>query len=164
MARRVFTYVSSFLPSFLSFFHSSFIKHFCFFFQFQPTTFGLNFVLIKDWNPIDFDNLTNLVVQPELIWLPSDVGIENSVDAIYQSSFRTEFRAIVDFEGKVTWTPGGRISTSCKLDVTYYPVNNNYFFNLITLFIYLFIIGNLLKMFSVRLSIVCDFIVELGLQ
>ena len=44
-----------------------------------------------------------------------------SADAFYDSSYSTDFRIQVTFDGTMDWAFGGIFKTSCELDLTYFP-------------------------------------------
>jgi len=88
------------------------------------TTFGWLETYWQDeylvWNSSLYGGLEQLVLSPELVWLP-DFGVENSAKAIYDELFFKRFRVAISKEGVVNWVPGGKFITSCLLDITYYP-------------------------------------------
>ncbi|KAK2164106.1 hypothetical protein LSH36_68g00000, partial [Paralvinella palmiformis] len=75
------------------------------------------------WLPEDYDGLNQVVLSPELVWLP-DFGVENSAKAIYDEVFFKRFRVRVTSDGIVNWVPGGKFVTSCQLDITLYPFDD----------------------------------------
>ncbi|CAD5111796.1 DgyrCDS1070 [Dimorphilus gyrociliatus] len=75
------------------------------------------------WNPEEYENLTQIVLTPDLIWLP-DFGIENSAKSIYDELHFKRFRVSILHNGLLNWVPGGKFLTSCKLDITFYPFDD----------------------------------------
>lgn len=48
----------------------------------------------------------------------------SSAKAIYDDLFFKRFRVSVSSKGVVNWMPGGKFVTSCQLDITYYPFDD----------------------------------------
>ena len=44
-----------------------------------------------------------------------------SVDAIYASTYTTDFRIELYSTGRIIWSFGGNFATTCQLDITYFP-------------------------------------------
>lgn len=72
------------------------------------------------WNTTDYNGTNVLTLNPAKVWLP-DIGIINSYDGFFQKDFFEMHRATVNNKGTVYWLWGGRITATCKLDVTYFP-------------------------------------------
>ncbi|XP_026883198.1 neuronal acetylcholine receptor subunit beta-3a isoform X1 [Electrophorus electricus] len=70
------------------------------------------------WNPEDYGGITSIRVPSENIWLPDIVLYENA-DGRFEGSLMT--KAIVKYNGTVTWTPPASYKSSCTMDVTYFP-------------------------------------------
>uniref|UniRef100_A0A3B3SPY0 Cholinergic receptor nicotinic beta 3 subunit a n=1 Tax=Paramormyrops kingsleyae TaxID=1676925 RepID=A0A3B3SPY0_9TELE len=70
------------------------------------------------WNPEDYGGITSIRVPSETIWLPDIVLYENA-DGRFEGSLMT--KAIVKFNGTVTWTPPASYKSSCTMDVTFFP-------------------------------------------
>ena len=47
-----------------------------------------------------------------------------SAKAIYDELFFKRFRVSVSHDGLVNWVPGGKFVTSCQLDITFYPFDD----------------------------------------
>ena len=47
-----------------------------------------------------------------------------SAKSIYNELFYKRFRVSVTHEGLVNWVPGGKFITSCQLDITFYPFDD----------------------------------------
>ena len=47
-----------------------------------------------------------------------------SAESIYDDHADKKFRAGIDFDGEVQWVPGGKFVTSCQLDITFYPFDD----------------------------------------
>ncbi|ESP00023.1 hypothetical protein LOTGIDRAFT_53687, partial [Lottia gigantea] len=98
--------------------------------ELYPNKFALSNTIFQEWiddflqwNPEEFDNITRLVLPASKVWLP-DLSVGNSIDQIFRREFETMFRVAVYFNGKVVWEPGGIFSTSCPIDITYYPFDS----------------------------------------
>ncbi|XP_057699174.1 neuronal acetylcholine receptor subunit beta-3a [Corythoichthys intestinalis] len=70
------------------------------------------------WNPDEYGGITSLRVPSETIWLPDIVLYENA-DGRFEGSLMT--KAIVRWDGSITWTPPASYKSSCTMDVTFFP-------------------------------------------
>ncbi|KAL3995941.1 hypothetical protein ACER0C_008597 [Sarotherodon galilaeus] len=70
------------------------------------------------WNPDDYGGITSIRVPSETIWLPDIVLYENA-DGRFEGSLMT--KAIVRWDGTITWTPPASYKSSCTMDVTFFP-------------------------------------------
>ncbi|XP_037546598.1 neuronal acetylcholine receptor subunit alpha-7 isoform X1 [Nematolebias whitei] len=70
------------------------------------------------WDPDDYRGITSIRVPSETIWLPDIVLYENA-DGRFEGSLMT--KAIVRWDGTITWTPPASYKSSCTMDVTYFP-------------------------------------------
>uniref|UniRef100_A0A8C6NJV7 Cholinergic receptor nicotinic beta 3 subunit a n=1 Tax=Nothobranchius furzeri TaxID=105023 RepID=A0A8C6NJV7_NOTFU len=70
------------------------------------------------WDPDDYGGITSIRVPSETIWLPDIVLYENA-DGRFEGSLMT--KAIVRWDGTVTWTPPASYKSSCTMDVTFFP-------------------------------------------
>ncbi|XP_021236958.1 neuronal acetylcholine receptor subunit beta-3 isoform X3 [Numida meleagris] len=70
------------------------------------------------WNPEEYGGITTIRVPSESLWLPDIVLFENA-DGRFEGSLMT--KAIVKYNGVVTWTPPASYKSSCTMDVTFFP-------------------------------------------
>ncbi|KAM9767050.1 neuronal acetylcholine receptor subunit alpha-2-like [Menidia menidia] len=70
------------------------------------------------WSPADFDNVTSIRVPSELIWVP-DIVLYNNADGEFAVSHMT--KAQVFHTGRVRWVPPAIYKSSCSIDVTFFP-------------------------------------------
>ncbi|XP_061756042.1 neuronal acetylcholine receptor subunit non-alpha-2-like isoform X1 [Nerophis ophidion] len=70
------------------------------------------------WNPDKYGGITNIRVPSENIWLPDIVLYENA-DGRFEGSLMT--KAIVKYNGVITWTPPASYKSACTMDVTFFP-------------------------------------------
>ncbi|XP_018593789.1 neuronal acetylcholine receptor subunit beta-3a isoform X2 [Scleropages formosus] len=70
------------------------------------------------WNPEDYGGVTSIRVPSETIWLPDIVLYENA-DGRFEGSLMT--KAIIKYNGTITWTPPASYKSSCTMDVTFFP-------------------------------------------
>ncbi|XP_028301601.1 neuronal acetylcholine receptor subunit non-alpha-3-like isoform X2 [Gouania willdenowi] len=70
------------------------------------------------WDPDDYGGITSIRVPSETIWLPDIVLYENA-DGRFEGSLMT--KAIVRWDGTITWTPPASYKSSCTMDVTFFP-------------------------------------------
>ena len=55
---------------------------------------------------------------------PVEIVVCISAQAIYEEIFYKRFHVSVTSNGHVRWMPGGKFVTSCQLDITYYPFDD----------------------------------------
>ncbi|KAF3857463.1 hypothetical protein F7725_009322 [Dissostichus mawsoni] len=70
------------------------------------------------WNPSDFDNVTSIRVPSELIWVP-DIVLYNNADGEFAVTHMT--KAHLFHTGLVRWVPPAIYKSSCSIDVTFFP-------------------------------------------
>ncbi|XP_068596957.1 neuronal acetylcholine receptor subunit non-alpha-2-like [Brachionichthys hirsutus] len=70
------------------------------------------------WNPEEYAGITTIRVPSENIWLPDIVLYENA-DGRFEGSLMT--KAIVRYNGAITWTPPASYKSACAMDVTFFP-------------------------------------------
>uniref|UniRef100_A0A671RF89 Neuronal acetylcholine receptor subunit alpha-2-like n=1 Tax=Sinocyclocheilus anshuiensis TaxID=1608454 RepID=A0A671RF89_9TELE len=70
------------------------------------------------WKPSDYDNVTSIRVPSELIWVP-DIVLYNNADGEFAVTHMT--KAHLFHTGKVLWVPPAIYKSSCSIDVTFFP-------------------------------------------
>ncbi|KAM5307309.1 neuronal acetylcholine receptor subunit alpha-2 isoform 1-T2 [Glossophaga mutica] len=70
------------------------------------------------WNPAEFGNITSLRVPSEMIWIP-DIVLYNNADGEFVVNHMT--KAHVFSTGTVHWVPPAIYKSSCSIDVTFFP-------------------------------------------
>ncbi|KAI7799476.1 putative neuronal acetylcholine receptor subunit alpha-2 [Triplophysa rosa] len=70
------------------------------------------------WKPSDYDNVTSIRVPSELIWVP-DIVLYNNADGEFAVTHMT--KAHLFYTGKVRWVPPAIYKSSCSIDVTFFP-------------------------------------------
>uniref|UniRef100_A0A8C5MMW0 Cholinergic receptor nicotinic alpha 2 subunit n=1 Tax=Leptobrachium leishanense TaxID=445787 RepID=A0A8C5MMW0_9ANUR len=70
------------------------------------------------WNPADYDNVTSIRVPSEMIWIP-DIVLYNNADGEFAITHMT--KAHLFHNGKVQWVPPAIYKSSCSIDVTFFP-------------------------------------------
>ncbi|NP_001297421.1 neuronal acetylcholine receptor subunit alpha-10-like precursor [Aplysia californica] len=73
------------------------------------------------WDPKDYNNLKILRIPCEKLWLP-DIVLYNSADD-YTSGYMKS-KAMVEYTGNVFWPPPAKFRSSCKIDITYFPFDD----------------------------------------
>ncbi|XP_033840604.2 neuronal acetylcholine receptor subunit alpha-5 [Periophthalmus magnuspinnatus] len=69
------------------------------------------------WNPEDYLGITTVRVPSDRIWLPDVVLYDNS-DGRFEG---TVTKAVVKYDGTITWTPPANYKSACTIDVTFFP-------------------------------------------
>ncbi|XP_052281504.1 acetylcholine receptor subunit alpha-type acr-16-like [Dreissena polymorpha] len=72
------------------------------------------------WNMSEFSSIKKLRIPCDLIWLP-DIVLYNSVDSHKEYM---KALAMVDNDGHVFWPPIVRMRSSCKMDITFFPFDD----------------------------------------
>ncbi|XP_053192671.1 neuronal acetylcholine receptor subunit alpha-3 [Scomber japonicus] len=70
------------------------------------------------WNPKDFGGVEFIRVPSNKIWKP-DIVLYNNAVGDFQVDDKT--KALLRYNGDVTWIPPAIFKSSCKIDVTYFP-------------------------------------------
>ncbi|XP_068197898.1 neuronal acetylcholine receptor subunit alpha-2 isoform X2 [Antennarius striatus] len=70
------------------------------------------------WRPSDYDNVTSIRVPSELIWVP-DIVLYNNADGEFAVTHMT--KAHLFHTGKIRWVPPAIYKSSCSIDVTFFP-------------------------------------------
>ncbi|KAK8783525.1 hypothetical protein V5799_010110 [Amblyomma americanum] len=73
------------------------------------------------WDPLEFGNFTNLRLPCHKIWLP-DIVLYNNADDYTRGYYQT--RAMIDPQGRVFWPPPTKFRSTCPVDVTYFPFDD----------------------------------------
>uniref|UniRef100_A0A671K3U6 Cholinergic receptor, nicotinic, alpha 3 n=1 Tax=Sinocyclocheilus anshuiensis TaxID=1608454 RepID=A0A671K3U6_9TELE len=70
------------------------------------------------WNPKDFGGVEFIRVPSNKIWKP-DIVLYNNAVGDFQVDDKT--KALLRYNGDVTWIPPAIFKSSCKIDVTFFP-------------------------------------------
>uniref|UniRef100_A0A4W3JIZ7 Cholinergic receptor, nicotinic, alpha 6 n=1 Tax=Callorhinchus milii TaxID=7868 RepID=A0A4W3JIZ7_CALMI len=70
------------------------------------------------WNPVDFDGIEQIRVPSDKIWKP-DIVLYNNAVGDFQVEDKT--KALLKYDGTVTWIPPAIFKSSCPMDITYFP-------------------------------------------
>ncbi|CAD5111718.1 DgyrCDS1008 [Dimorphilus gyrociliatus] len=73
-----------------------------------------------EWNPDNFSGIQRIVLPAKNVWLP-DLVQENNALEFYNEQFTKYFQAEVFYTGEVLYSPGGRFTTSCSLNMRKFP-------------------------------------------
>uniref|UniRef100_A0A1I8H1L7 Neur_chan_LBD domain-containing protein n=1 Tax=Macrostomum lignano TaxID=282301 RepID=A0A1I8H1L7_9PLAT len=73
------------------------------------------------WDPSDYNGLQVLRVPCQKIWLP-DIVLYNSADDFTTGYMQS--KAMVDSSGTVFWPPPAKLRSTCKIDITYFPFDD----------------------------------------
>ncbi|XP_067838383.1 neuronal acetylcholine receptor subunit alpha-6 [Heptranchias perlo] len=70
------------------------------------------------WNPVDYDGIQYIRVPSDKIWKP-DIVLYNNAIGDFQVEDKT--KALLKYDGTVTWIPPAIFKSSCPMDITYFP-------------------------------------------
>ncbi|XP_062861231.1 neuronal acetylcholine receptor subunit alpha-5 isoform X2 [Trichomycterus rosablanca] len=69
------------------------------------------------WNPKHYLGITSIRVPSDSIWIPDIVLFDNS-DGNFEA---TATKAVVKYDGTISWTPPANYKSACTIDVTFFP-------------------------------------------
>uniref|UniRef100_A0A3P8W272 Neuronal acetylcholine receptor subunit alpha-5 n=1 Tax=Cynoglossus semilaevis TaxID=244447 RepID=A0A3P8W272_CYNSE len=69
------------------------------------------------WNPDDYLGIRTIRVPSDRLWRPDVVLYDNS-DGRFEG---TVTKAVVKYDGTITWTPPANYKSACTIDVTFFP-------------------------------------------
>ncbi|CAD5113925.1 DgyrCDS3084 [Dimorphilus gyrociliatus] len=72
------------------------------------------------WNPKDYGGVTTIRLSADSIWKP-DIMLYNTADV---DSVARQALAVIRYDGSVSWFPHTIFRSSCSLDVTNFPFDN----------------------------------------
>uniref|UniRef100_A0A8C2DHL3 Cholinergic receptor, nicotinic, alpha 4b n=1 Tax=Cyprinus carpio TaxID=7962 RepID=A0A8C2DHL3_CYPCA len=70
------------------------------------------------WNPEEYENVTSIRIPSEIIWRP-DIVLYNNADGDFAVTHLT--KAQVFYDGWIKWKPPAIYKSSCSIDVTFFP-------------------------------------------
>ncbi|XP_077989595.1 neuronal acetylcholine receptor subunit alpha-2-like [Glandiceps talaboti] len=70
------------------------------------------------WDPNEYDDIQILRIPSQMLWLP-DIVLYNNADGNYEVTLMT--KALVYPDGTVYWLPPAIYKSSCKINVRYFP-------------------------------------------
>ncbi|PWA28153.1 neuronal acetylcholine receptor subunit alpha-4b isoform X1 [Gambusia affinis] len=70
------------------------------------------------WNPEEYENVTSIRIPSEIIWRP-DIVLYNNADGDFAVTHLT--KAHLFYDGQIKWTPPAIYKSSCSIDVTFFP-------------------------------------------
>ncbi|XP_016387042.1 neuronal acetylcholine receptor subunit alpha-2-like [Sinocyclocheilus rhinocerous] len=70
------------------------------------------------WNPEEYENVTSIRIPSEIIWRP-DIVLYNNADGDFVVTHLT--KAQVFYNGWIKWKPPAIYKSSCSIDVTFFP-------------------------------------------
>ncbi|XP_028811937.1 neuronal acetylcholine receptor subunit alpha-5-like [Denticeps clupeoides] len=69
------------------------------------------------WNPDDYLGITAIRVPSDSIWIP-DIVLYDNADGHFEATIT---KAVVRYDGTISWTPPANYKSSCTIDVTFFP-------------------------------------------
>ncbi|KAG8432467.1 hypothetical protein GDO86_016927 [Hymenochirus boettgeri] len=70
------------------------------------------------WNPVDYGGIKKVRISSSDIWRP-DLVLYNNADGDF--AIVKETKVLLDYNGKITWTPPAIFKSYCEMIVTYFP-------------------------------------------
>ncbi|XP_076845588.1 neuronal acetylcholine receptor subunit alpha-5 isoform X1 [Brachyhypopomus gauderio] len=69
------------------------------------------------WNPQHYLGITSIRVPSDSIWIP-DIVLYDNADGQFEA---TVTKAVVKYDGTISWTPPANYKSTCTIDVTFFP-------------------------------------------
>ncbi|RXN15630.1 neuronal acetylcholine receptor subunit alpha-5-like protein [Labeo rohita] len=69
------------------------------------------------WNPDHYLGITSIRVPSDSIWIP-DIVLYDNADGNFEA---TVTKAVVRYDGTISWTPPANYKSACTIDVTFFP-------------------------------------------
>ncbi|XP_051580610.1 neuronal acetylcholine receptor subunit alpha-5-like isoform X3 [Myxocyprinus asiaticus] len=69
------------------------------------------------WNPVHYLGITSIRVPSDSIWIP-DIVLYDNADGNFEA---TVTKAVVRYDGTISWTPPANYKSACTIDVTFFP-------------------------------------------
>ncbi|GAB5570274.1 neuronal acetylcholine receptor subunit alpha-6 isoform X3 [Prionailurus iriomotensis] len=73
------------------------------------------------WDPMEYDGIETLRVPADKIWKP-DIVLYNNAVGDFQVEGKT--KALLKYDGMITWTPPAIFKSSCPMDITFFPFDH----------------------------------------
>ncbi|XP_033029679.1 neuronal acetylcholine receptor subunit alpha-6 [Lacerta agilis] len=73
------------------------------------------------WNPMEYEGIEFIRVPADKIWKP-DIVLYNNAVGDFQVEGRT--KALLKYDGTITWTPPAIFKSSCPMDITFFPFDH----------------------------------------
>jgi len=73
------------------------------------------------WNKSDYGDIGDIRIPPKYIWKP-DLLMYNSADEAFDGTYPTN--VVVTNEGGCTYIPPGIFKSTCKIDITWFPFDD----------------------------------------
>jgi len=73
------------------------------------------------WNESEYGNIADIRIPPSLIWAP-DILMYNSASESFDGTYPTN--VVVTSEGQCTYIPPGIFKSSCQIDITWFPFDD----------------------------------------
>ncbi|XP_071749437.1 neuronal acetylcholine receptor subunit alpha-7 isoform X2 [Lepeophtheirus salmonis] len=73
------------------------------------------------WNKSEYGNVDAVRIHPRKIWTP-DLLMYNSADEKFDGTFQTN--VVVNHEGNCLYVPPGIFKSTCKIDITWFPFDD----------------------------------------
>lgn len=72
------------------------------------------------WNPADYGGVKFINIDPKLVWLP-DIVLYNSIQSDSGEMYKFNTKVVIDNNGSCQWYAPTEVKTVCKIDITYFP-------------------------------------------
>lgn len=89
--------------------------------QVMTSNVWLNFVWHDyqlKWDAADYGGITKLILLPDKVWRP-DIVLFNNADGNYEVRYKSN--VLIYPEGRIEWVPPAIYQSTCRIDVTYFP-------------------------------------------
>jgi len=77
------------------------------------------------WDPADYGNITSIHTNAQDVWVP-DIFVYNIVEQDLMIEDIKNFDVVANYDGYMTWLYPLQVTTSCRMDVTYFPFDTQH--------------------------------------
>ncbi|XP_068725040.1 neuronal acetylcholine receptor subunit alpha-7-like isoform X1 [Montipora capricornis] len=78
------------------------------------------------WNPIHYEGISKINVEPTLVWLPVIILYNNAAGGFTGGLEKYKTKVVIDSNGTVTWFAATQFTSSCKLNIRFFPFDEQH--------------------------------------
>jgi len=72
------------------------------------------------WNPTKYGGVKFINIDPKLVWKP-DIVLYNSIQSDSGEMYKFNTKVVINYNGSCQWYAPTEVKTVCKIDITYFP-------------------------------------------
>lgn len=78
------------------------------------------------WNPDDYDGISTINVEPNLVWLPVIILYNNAAKGFTGGLEKYKTKVLIGSNGTVTWFSATQFISSCKQNIRFFPFDEQF--------------------------------------